>query len=128
MLNPLHPGEIVREECIKALGLTITEAARGLGISRSALSRLINGHAGVSPGMAVRLSKAFGSTPETWLRMQMNFDLAHARAYVEDIHVDKFSAAYLKNSDVLSDMADEAIDAFERGETRPLDDLLKEDP
>ncbi|MDZ4699940.1 MAG: HigA family addiction module antitoxin [Rhodothermales bacterium] len=128
MKNPLHPGEIVREECIKALGLTIEEAARGLGVSRSALSRLINGHASITPGMAVRLSKAFGSTPETWLRMQMNYDLAHASACAEDIHVEKFSTAYVKNSDLLSDMADEAIAAYERGETRPLNDLLTEDP
>ena len=91
--NSVHPGEIVREECIKALGLTIEEAARGLGVSRSALSRLVNGHASVSPGMAVRLSKAFGSTPETWLRMQLNFDLALARDLSSDVKADKINLA-----------------------------------
>ena len=92
MKNPVHPGEIVREECIKPLGLTVEQVARGLGVSRSALSRLINGHAGVSAEMAIRLSKAFGSTPETWLRMQMNYDLAQIREKAERIEISKFES------------------------------------
>ncbi len=65
MHNPPHPGEIIREQCIEPLGLTITAAAKGLGVTRKALSELVNGHSGVSPDMAIRLSKAFGTSPET---------------------------------------------------------------
>jgi addiction module HigA family antidote len=93
MQNPVHPGEIVREECIKPLGLTVEQAANGLGVSRSTLSRLINGRAGVSPEMAVRLSKGFGSTAETWLRMQMNYDLAQMRQKLTRIKVDRLEPA-----------------------------------
>ena len=93
MKNPVHPGEIVREECIKPLGLTVEEAAKGLGVSRSALSRLINGKAGISPEMAMRLSKGFGSTPETWLKMQMNYDLAQIRDRAGDIDVERMEPA-----------------------------------
>ena len=93
MKNPLHPGVIVREECIEPLGLTVGQAAKGLGVSRSTLSRLINGQAGVSPEMAVRLAKGFGSTPETWLRMQMNYDLAQLREKGEQIDVDRLEPA-----------------------------------
>ena len=78
MHNPPHPGELVREKCLASLGLTVTAAARGLGVTRKALSELINGRAGVSPDMAIRLSKAFGSEPETWLGMQMEYDLWQA--------------------------------------------------
>jgi addiction module HigA family antidote len=90
--NPPHPGEYVLEECIKPLGLTITEAAEGLGVTRNTLSRLIHGHNGVSPDMAVRLSMAFGSTPEMWLRLQNAYDLAQVRKNTETIHVKKFEA------------------------------------
>lgn len=93
MKNPVHPGEIVREECIKPLGLTVQEAAEGLGVSRSALSRVINGRAGISPEMAVRLSKGFGSTPETWLRMQMNYDLSQLRQKFTQIRVKRLEPA-----------------------------------
>jgi addiction module HigA family antidote len=78
MKNPVHPGRIVRADCIEPLGLTITEAARALGVTRQALNNVVNGKSGVSPEMAIRLSKAFGGNPETWLRMQMAYDLAHA--------------------------------------------------
>ena len=93
MHNPPHPGEIIREDCLKPLGLTITEAADGLGIHRKNLSRILNGHAGVSPDMAVRLSNAFGSTPEMWLKLQMAYDLGQARQKDENQRVRKFAPA-----------------------------------
>ena len=76
MKNPPHPGRIVRQECIEPLGLTVTEAARALGVTRQALNNLVNLKAGISPEMAIRLSKAFGSSPEVWLGMQIAYDLA----------------------------------------------------
>lgn len=91
--NPPHPGEYVIEECIKPLGISVTKAADGLGVSRSTLSRLVNGQIGVSPEMAVRLSKAFGSTPEMWLRMQNAYDLAEARKRAKNIDVKRFEPA-----------------------------------
>lgn len=75
MNNPPHPGEVVRKDCIDPLGLTVTEAAEGLGVSRKHLSALLNGRAGISPEMAIRLSKAFGGSPESWLTQQMQYDL-----------------------------------------------------
>jgi addiction module HigA family antidote len=91
MKNPPHPGRIVRQDCIEALGLTITEAARGLGVTRQALNNLVNEKAGISPEMAVRLSKAFGSSPETWLKLQMNYDLAQLRQ--DEIEVKRYPRA-----------------------------------
>ena len=76
MKNPPHPGKLVLEECLEPLGLSITEAAVGLGITRTSLSQLIHGHTDISAEMAVRLSKAFGGSAESWLRQQMNYDLA----------------------------------------------------
>ena len=70
MLNPPHPGRIVRQDCLEALELTVTEGAKVLGVSRQALNNLVNEDAGISPEMAIRLEKAFGSTADTWLRMQ----------------------------------------------------------
>ena len=93
MHNPPHPGGIVKRQCLEPLGLTVTQAAEGLGITRQALSELVNGHTGVSVEMAIRLSKAFGSTPETWLGMQMAYDLWQARARAEEITVERFVAA-----------------------------------
>lgn len=78
MHAPPHPGELVREDCLEPLGLTVTAAAAGLGVTRKALSELLNGHSGISPEMAIRLSKAFGGTPETWLGIQMEHDLWRA--------------------------------------------------
>ncbi len=92
MHNPPHPGEIVRWECLEPLGLTVTRAAQGLGVTRQALSDLVNERAGVSVEMAYRLSQAFGSTPETWLRMQMAYDLWQARERAKDIKVERFAA------------------------------------
>lgn len=91
MQNPPHPGEIVKYECLDPLGLTVTRAAQGLGISRQALSELINERSGVSVDMAIRLSQAFGSSPETWLRMQMAYDLWQARDRTAEIKVEKFA-------------------------------------
>src|SRR5258707_10737872 len=79
MHNPAHPGEIVREECLKPLGLSVTAAADAVGVTRKALSDLLNGHTGVSPDMAIRLEKVFGSTADTWLGMQMQYELWEAR-------------------------------------------------
>ena len=79
MKNPPHPGEIIRELYIEPLGLTVTQAAAGLGVTRKTLSLLLNGHAGISPEMAIRLSKAFGRTPESWLQLQLQYDLAQLR-------------------------------------------------
>ncbi len=93
MHNPPHPGEIVRHECLEPLGLTVTRAANGLGVTRQALSDLVNGKAGVSVEMAIRLSKAFGSTPRTWLGMQTAYDLWHARERAEHIEVERFAAS-----------------------------------
>ena len=76
--NPPHPGRLVKHECLKPLGLSITKAAEILGVTRLTLSNLVNGKNGVSPEIAIRLSKAFGSSPEVWLGMQMDFDLARA--------------------------------------------------
>lgn len=93
MHNPPHPGEIVKWECLEPLGLTITRAAKGLGVTHQALSDLVNEKSGISVEMAVRLSKAFGSSPETWLGMQMAYDLWHARDQTESIEVERFTAA-----------------------------------
>ena len=96
MKNPVHPGRVVRHDCLESLGLSVTAAARVLGVTRQALNNLVNGKAGISPEMAIRLSKAFGSTAETWLRMQVAYDLAVARKqeskikvcrqYLEELH------------------------------------------
>ena len=90
--NPIHPGEYILEDCIRPLELTITKAAEGLGVSRNSLSRLINGKNGVSPDMAIRLSMAFGSTPEMWLRLQNAYDLAQVRNESK-IQIDRFEIA-----------------------------------
>jgi addiction module HigA family antidote len=93
MHNPAHPGEIIREDCIKALGLSVTEAAKGLGVSRQSLSELLNGRAGVSAEMAIRLEKAGWSTADNWLRIQAQYDLWQARQRAGDIKVAPFPAA-----------------------------------
>jgi antitoxin HigA-1 len=93
MKNPPHPGEVIRELCLKPLTLTVTAAARGLGVSRKAFSELLNGHAGISPEMAIRLSKAFGGSAESWLRQQMLYDLAQAEKKADKITVKRFEPA-----------------------------------
>jgi antitoxin HigA-1 len=93
MRNPPHPGGIVRRECLKPLGLSVTEAAAGLGVTRQALSDLVNEKADLSVEMAFRLSKAFGSSPDVWLGMQMAYDLWQARPRMASITVRRFQAA-----------------------------------
>jgi antitoxin HigA-1 len=78
MKNPPHPGLSVRHDCLEPLGLSVTAAARKLGISRKQLSDIVNGHSGISPEMAIRLDKAFGGGAETWFRLQAAYDLAQA--------------------------------------------------
>lgn len=90
MKNPPHPGEIIRDLCMKPLGLTVTEAAEGLGITRKTLSLVLNGHAGISPEMAFRLSKAFGRAPESWLELQSLYDLAQVSKKAANINVKPF--------------------------------------
>jgi addiction module HigA family antidote len=87
MKTPPHPGETVRYDCLEPLGLTVTEGAKALGVTRQALNNLVNGKSGISPEMALRLSKAFGSSPETWLKMQLDYDLAQARLHEDRIQV-----------------------------------------
>ena len=93
MHNPPHPGGIVKRQCLEPLGLTVTRAALGLGVTRQTLSELVNERTGVSVEMAIRLSKAFGSTPETWLGMQAAYDLWQARSRFGEIVVERFVAA-----------------------------------
>lgn len=78
MHDPPHPGEILRELCFEPLGLTVTDAGRALGVSRKTVSAILNGRAGISPEMAARLSLAFGTTAESWLAQQIQYDLAQA--------------------------------------------------
>ncbi len=91
MHNPPHPGETIRDLCLKPLGLTVTATAEALGVTRKALSELLNGHSGVSPEMALRLSKAFDTTPESWLTQQMQYDLWKLRR--RKVKVKQLSAA-----------------------------------
>lgn len=92
MHDPPHPGGFVRRECLEPLGLTVTEGAKVLGVTRQALNNLVNGKAGISPEMAIRLSKAFGSSPEVWLGMQMDYGLWHARQRARKIKVRRMVA------------------------------------
>ena len=92
MKNPPHPGELVRFECIEAAGLTITSAAEALGVTRQTLSNLTNCSSGISAEMALRLEKAFGGTAETWLRMQLAYDLAEVRKLAAKLKVRRIAA------------------------------------
>jgi addiction module HigA family antidote len=93
MHDPPHPGEIIRDQCLEPLKLSVTDAAKGLGVTRKALSELLNGHAGISPEMAIRLERAFGSTAETWLRMQLEYDLWQAEQRAGDLKVTRFAVS-----------------------------------
>ncbi|HEX7880349.1 MAG TPA: HigA family addiction module antitoxin [Candidatus Eisenbacteria bacterium] len=93
MHNPPHPGEILRELCLAPLGLNVTQAAAALGVSRKTLSSILNGRAGISPEMAVRLSMAFDTTAESWLRQQIQYDLAQVEANRGSFRVKRLAAA-----------------------------------
>ena len=91
MKNPPHPGRIVRQECLEPLGLSVTGGAKALGVSRNALSELINERRGISPEMAIRLAKAFGSTAEAWAGIQLDYDMAQARKHADRIKVGRIA-------------------------------------
>ena len=91
MKNPPHPGLSVRHDCLEPLGLSVTEAARKLGVSRKQLSDVVNGHSGISPEMAIRLDKAFGGDVNTWYRLQAAYDLAQAMKQADQIKVERLS-------------------------------------
>lgn len=93
MHNPPHPGEVLRQLCIEPLGLSVTEAAEGLGVSRKTLSAVLNGRAGISPEMALRLSIAFDTSPESWLNQQTQYDLWVAKKGKKKLNVKKLHAA-----------------------------------
>jgi len=89
MKNPPHPGKLIGD-CLEELGMSISEAAKGLGITRQQLHNIIAGRSAITPEMALRLEKALGSTADMWLRMQMNFDLARIRARASSIKIKRF--------------------------------------
>jgi addiction module HigA family antidote len=93
MKNPPHPGELVKYDCLEALGLSVTKGAAILGVSRQALSNLINGHTAITPEMAIRLEKAFSGTAESWLRMQLAYDLAQAQKQAATINIKRYEPA-----------------------------------
>ena len=93
MHNPPHPGEVIRELCLEPLGLSVTEAADALGVSRKTLSAIINGRAGISPEMAIRLSIAFDTTAESWLNQQTQYDLWNAEQHRKDLRVKRLVVA-----------------------------------
>jgi addiction module HigA family antidote len=92
MHSPPHPGLSVRHDCLEPLGLTVTRAAKILGVSRQALNNLLNGKGGISAEMAIRLDRAFGGGAETWLRLQMAYELAQARKGMDAIRVERYTA------------------------------------
>lgn len=93
MHNPPHPGEIIRELCLEPLNLSVTAAAEALGVSRKTLSAVLNGKAGISPEMAVRLSIAFNTSAESWLAQQTQYQLWHAEQRRDDLNVKPLVAA-----------------------------------
>lgn len=92
MHNPPHPGEVIKTLCLEPLGITVTQAAEALGVSRKTLSAILNGRAGISPEMAVRLSIAFSTTAESWMNQQTQYDLWHAEQRRKRLRVMKLSA------------------------------------
>ncbi|MDE0060603.1 MAG: HigA family addiction module antitoxin [Defluviicoccus sp.] len=90
MKDPPHPGKVVRVSCLEPLGLSVTRGAQVLGVSRQALSNLVNGRARISGDMAIRLAKAFGSTTEAWIRLQAAYDIAQARQREDRIDVKRY--------------------------------------
>src|ERR1700704_6506169 len=93
MHNPPHPGEVLKTLCLEPLNITITDAAKSLGVSRKTLSSILNRRAGISPEMAVRLSIAFDTSAESWLNQQLQYDLWHAERNRKRLHVAKLTAA-----------------------------------
>ena len=93
MHNPPRPGQVLRELCVEPLGLSVTEAAEGLGVTRKTLSAVLNGRAGISPEMALRLSIAFDTSPESWLNQQTQYDLWVAQKEKKKLRVKKLRAA-----------------------------------
>lgn len=93
MHNPPHPGEVLKTLCLEPLGLSITDAAKALDVSRKTLSAVVNGRAGISPEMAVRLSIAFNTSSQSWLNQQTQFDLWLAEQHRDELKVKRFSAA-----------------------------------
>ncbi|MCG6659896.1 HigA family addiction module antidote protein [Halomonas campisalis] len=93
MHNPPHPGEVLRELCLEPLGLSVTAAAEALGVSRKTLSAILNGKAGISPEMAIRLSIAFDTSAESWLNQQSQYELWHAEQHRKELKVKKLVAA-----------------------------------
>lgn len=93
MHNPPHPGAVIKRQCLEPLGLSVTEAAKGLGVSRNTLSMLLNGRLGISPDMAIRLSQGFGGSAESWLQQQMQYNLWQAQQHASEINVKKLRAA-----------------------------------
>jgi addiction module HigA family antidote len=93
MKNPPHPGLSVRHDCLEPLGLSVTEAARKLGVSRKQLSDIVNARSGISPEMAIRLDKAFGGGADIWLRLQAVSDLARAMRHADRIKVERLTSA-----------------------------------
>lgn len=91
MYNPPHPGEVLKELCIEPLNLTVTEVALALDVSRKTRSAIVNCRAGISPEMAIRLGKAFGTPPESWLNQQMQYDLWQAKQTAGNIEVKRLS-------------------------------------
>ncbi|WMJ10072.1 HigA family addiction module antitoxin [Nitrosomonas sp. sh817] len=89
MHNPPHPGEVIKELCLEPLGLSVTDAAKALGVSRKTLSALLNGRSGISPEMALRLAKAFDTSAESWLNQQMQYDLWAAEQNLGELKVEK---------------------------------------
>ncbi len=93
MHNPPHPGDIIRDLCLEPLELCVPDAAKAWGVSRKTLSSILNGRSGISPEMAIRLSKAFNTTPESWLNQQIQYDLWQAKKVSKGIKVKKLVAA-----------------------------------
>ena len=93
MHDPPHPGEVLKELCLEPLGITVTDAAKALGVSRKTLSMVVNGRAGISPEMAIRLSIAFDTSAESWLNQQIQFDLWQAEQHRNELKVERLSAA-----------------------------------
>ena len=93
MHNPPHPGEIIKDFCVEPLHINVTEAARALGVTRKTFSALLNGRAGISPEMALRLSRVFGRSPEGWLKLQLQYDLWKAEQSIDIGNLERIAAA-----------------------------------